>query len=104
MYKLNYYVPVAAKEKTKQALFDIGVGMFDNYQNCSWETLGRGQFKPVGNANPNIGELDKLEVLQEYKVEMICSDELIELAVHTLKKIHPYEEVAYEVFKMEEFN
>jgi len=102
MYKLNYYVPVAAKEKTKQALFDIGVGNFDNYQNCSWETLGRGQFKPIGNANPNIGELDKLEVLEEYKVEMICNDELIRQAVQTLKEAHPYEEVAYEVFKMED--
>ena len=102
MYKLNYYVPVVAKEKTKQALFDIGVGMFDNYENCSWETLGQRQFKPVGNANPNIGELNKLEVLEEYKIEMICSDELIRQAVKILKDTHPYEEVAYEVFKMED--
>jgi hypothetical protein len=101
MCKLNYYVPLEAKEKTKQALFDMGVGMFKNYENCSWETLGYGQFKPVANANPTIGELDKLEVLQEYKIEMICSDALIQQAVKTLKEVHPYEEVAYEVFKME---
>ena len=103
MYKLNYYVPVEFKEKTKQALFNIGVGRFDNYENCSWESLGQGQFKPVANANPTIGKLDTLEVLDEYKIEIICKDELIELAVKTLKKVHPYEEVAYEVFKMEEF-
>jgi len=103
MYKLNYYVPVEFKEKTKQALFNIGVGRFDNYENCSWESLGQGQFKPVSNANPTIGKLDTLEVLDEYKIEIICKDELIELAVKTLKKVHPYEEVAYEVFKMEEF-
>jgi len=88
MYKLNYYVPTTAKEKTKKALFDIGVGMFDN--------------KPVGNANPTIGKLDTLEVLDEYKVEMICSDELIHKAVKTLKEVHPYEEVAYEVLKIED--
>ena len=103
MYKLNYYVPVDAKEKTKEALFNIGVGMFDNYENCSWETLGKGQFKPVANAHPTIGALDTIEVLDEYKIEMICKDELIELAVKTLKEAHPYEEVAYEVFKMENF-
>jgi len=103
MYKLNYYVPVDAKEKTKEALFNIGVGRFDNYQNCSWETLGKGQFKPVANANPAIGKLDTLEVLDEYKIEMICKDFLIKLAVKTLKDAHPYEEVAYEVFKMEDF-
>lgn len=103
MYKLNYYVPVEAKEKTKEALFAIGVGMFENYEYCAWESLGRGQFKPVGSANPHIGELDKIEYLDEYKVEMICHDSLIRQAVATLKEAHPYEEVAYEVFKMEEF-
>ncbi|MFT7860343.1 MAG: NGG1p interacting factor NIF3, partial [Sulfurimonas sp.] len=98
MYKLNFFVPANEKEKVKQALFDIGVGRYENYECCSWETLGRGQFKPVKNANPAIGELDKLEVLDEYKVEMICKKELIEEAIKTLKKAHPYEEVAYEVF------
>lgn len=103
MYKLNYYVPAENKEETKEALFAIGVGKFNNYEKCSWESLGTGQFKPVGNANPHIGEVNKLEVLQEYKVEMICLDELIDKAVATLKEVHPYEEVAYEVFKIEEF-
>ncbi|MBA3025956.1 MAG: NGG1p interacting factor NIF3 [Sulfurimonas sp.] len=103
MYKLNFYVQKDAKEATKQALFEIGVGMFENYEQCSWETLGMGQFKPINAANPHIGEVDKLEVLEEYKVELICKDELIELAVQTLKEAHPYEEVAYEVFKMEAF-
>jgi hypothetical protein len=103
MYKLNYYVPADAKEKTKQALFDIGVGMFENYECCSFETLGTGQFKPINNANPHIGELDKIETVQEYKVELICHDHLIKEAVKVLKESHPYEEVAYEVFKMEDF-
>lgn len=102
MYKLNFFVPVSDKEKVKQALFDIGVGRYENYECCSWESLGQGQFKPVNNANPSIGELDQLEVLDEYKVEMICKDELIQEAVKTLKEVHPYEEVAYEVFAMVE--
>ena len=103
MYKLNFFVPAEAKEGVKKALFDIGVGRYENYEHCSWETLGQGQFKPVSNANPHIGTLDKLEILDEYKVELICDDSLIALAVKTLKEAHPYEEVAYEVFKMEEF-
>ncbi|PHQ65597.1 MAG: NGG1p interacting factor NIF3 [Sulfurimonas sp.] len=103
MYKLNYFVPTDAKEKTKQALFDIGVGRYENYECCSFETLGTGQFKPIGNASPHIGELDRVERVQEYKVEMICSDKLIREAVKVLKTVHPYEEVAYEVFRMEEF-
>lgn len=104
MYKLSYFVPEDSKESTKKALFEIGVGKIGNYECCSWETLGHGQFKPVGSANPSIGEVDKLEVLEEYKVEMICSDQLIKKAVERLKEVHPYEEVAYEVVKLEDFN
>jgi len=103
MYKLNYYVPADAKESTKEALFAIGVGMFNNYESCCWESLGEGQFKPIHNANPHIGTLNILEKVAEYKVEMICSDALIHKALTTLKETHPYEEVAYEVFKIEEF-
>ena len=102
MYKLNYYVPLDAKELTKQALFDIGVGKIGNYESCSWETLGQGQFKPIADANPTIGRLGELEVLDEYKIELICKDELIQKAIRVLKDVHPYEEVAYEVFKMED--
>ncbi len=103
MYKLNYFVPIEAKESTKQALFDIGVGRYENYECCSFETLGTGQFKPINNANPHIGQLDKIEKVQEFKVEMICNTELIKKAIEVLKEVHPYEEVAYEVFRMEEF-
>jgi len=103
MYKLNYYVPTDAKESTKEALFAIGVGRFKNYECCCWESLGEGQFKPIKDANPHIGTLNILEKIAEYKVEMICSDKLIKKAVATLKEAHPYEEVAYEVFKMEDF-
>jgi len=103
MYKLIYFVPLDAKEKTKEALFNIGVGRYENYEFCSFETLGVGQFKPIGDANPHIGRLDRVEKVQEYKVEMICSDELIKEAVKVLKESHPYEEVAYEVFRIEEF-
>jgi hypothetical protein len=102
MYKLIYFVPIEAKEKTKEALFTMGAGMFDKYECCSFETLGMGQFKPIGDANPHIGSLNKLEVLEEYKVEIICKDELVHKAVEVLKESHPYEEVAYEVYKLED--
>ena len=103
MYKLIYFVPIEAKEKTKEALFSLGVGKFNNYESCSFEVLGQGQFKPINNANPYIGTKDTIEYVNEYKVEMICSDELIKKAVEVLKEAHPYEEVAYEVLRLEDF-
>ena len=103
MYKLIYFVPTEAKESTKQALFSLGAGKFNNYESCSFETLGTGQFKPIDKANPHIGSLNTLEIVEEYKIEMICTDELIKQALQILKESHPYEEVAYEVYKLEEF-
>lgn len=103
MYKLNFYVPSKNKEEVKNALFNIGVGRYNNYDKCSFETKGTGQFRPINEANPHIGNLDKLELVEEYKIEMVCSDELIKKAVKVLKESHPYEEVAYEVFKIEDF-
>jgi len=103
MYKLAFYVPAEDKESVKKALFEIGVGKYENYEYCSFETLGIGQFKPIEGAKPFLGEVNMLEKVDEYKVEMICSDELINEAVKVLKETHPYEEVAYEVFRMEEF-
>ena len=102
MYKLHYYVPREAKEKTKDALFKIGAGKFNNYEHCSFETLAQGQFKPIANANPYIGTKNKVEYVEEYKVEMICEDSLIKRAIEVLKEAHPYEEVAYGVIKLED--
>lgn len=101
MYKLNFFVPSEDKERVKEALFAIGVGRYNNYECCSFETLGTGQFKPINKAHPHIGELNKIEHVEEYKVEMICEEALIKKAIEVLKETHPYEEVAYEVFKME---
>ncbi len=103
MYKLAFFVPKEDKEKVKEALFSIGVGRYENYDKCSWETLGTGQFRALQGADPHIGSIGAVENVEEYKVEMICSDDLIQKAIYTLKEVHPYEEVAYEVFKMEEF-
>lgn len=104
MYKLNFFVPEKNKEEVKQSLFDIGVGKHKLYDHCAFESVGTGQFRPSNSANPHIGQPDKLEYVQEYKIEMICQDHLIKEAVSTLKKIHPYEEVAFEVIKLETYD
>lgn len=101
MYKLNFFVPSKDKERVKEALFAVGVGRYENYECCAFETLGMGQFKPINKANPHIGELNKVELVEEYKVEMICEETLIKKAISVLKEVHPYEEVAYEIFKIE---
>lgn len=100
MYKLSFFVPQEQLETVKQALFDVGVGKIGSYDSCCWQTLGEGQFRPLAGSDPHIGALDTVERLPEWKVEMVCSDQLIRLAVETLKRAHPYEEVAYDVWQL----
>ena len=103
MYKLNFFVPTESKEAVKQALFDIGAGKYENYDMCAFESIGTGQFRPLDKASPHIGNNNILEYVEEYKVEMVCENSIIKKAVDTLKIVHPYEEVAFEVIKMENF-
>ncbi|WP_409524753.1 NGG1p interacting factor NIF3 [Nitrincola sp. MINF-07-Sa-05] len=102
MYKLCFFVPEADLEVVKQALFDAGVGRIGDYDGCCWQTLGTGQFRPLSGSNPHIGKQDALEKVAEWKVEMVCDDQLIRQAVATLKQAHPYEEVAYDVWRLED--
>lgn len=102
MYKLCFFVPEESRDSVKQALFDIGVGRIGDYDSCCWQTRGLGQFRPLAGSNPHIGTQGSLEILEEWKVEMVCDDMLICEAVATLKRAHPYEEVAYDVWRLED--
>jgi hypothetical protein len=100
MYKLSFFVPLDAAELVKDRLFSIGVGRIGHYDCCCWQTKGQGQFRPLDGSNPHVGQKDKIEYIDELKIEMVCQDDLISEAIRVLKESHPYEEVAYEYFKV----
>ena len=103
-YKLCFFVPIAHATAVKKAVFATGAGTIGQYKHCAFQVLGQGQFLPSGDANPAIGEAGKEETVEEYKVEILCLDERnAKDAVRELKKAHPYEEVAYEVYRIEDF-
>ncbi|MDG2394847.1 NGG1p interacting factor NIF3 [Candidatus Thioglobus sp.] len=101
MYQISFYVPEKDLELVKNAMFNAGAGKFNNYENCAWQTIGMGQFKPINNANPTIGALDELEAIEEYKVEMMCVEDNLQIVIEAMKFAHPYEQVAYSVYKMD---
>ena len=76
-------------------MFATGAGRIGDYDSCCWQTLGQGQFRPIDGAKPYIGQQGVLETVEEYKVELVCQDDLIVAAVAALKQAHPYEEPAY---------
>ena len=102
-YRLTFYVPSSDLVAVKEAVFAKGAGKFPGYDQCCWQTLGEGQFRPLAGSHPSIGQHGVLESLPEYKVELLCSAECIADVVCALKSAHPYEEPAYEVYRLEDF-
>ena len=104
MYKIIFFVPDAHLEIVKQAIFTAGAGCIGNYDQCCWQTPGQGQFRALEGSDPLIGKQGELERVEEYRVELVCEDQLISQAIDALKKDHPYEEPAFDVIKLETLN
>jgi hypothetical protein len=103
MYQISFYVPLEFSDKVKQSMFDAGAGKIGNYESCSFETQGRGQFCPTIGANPFLGKIGGLELVDEVKVEMVCDKAVIKEVILALKKNHPYETPAYHVLEILDF-
>lgn len=102
MYKLVFFVPESHLEQVKTAVFNAGAGSIGNYDQCCWQVVGAGQFRPLAGSNPFIGQANQLERVTEYRVEMVCPDALIKAAVTALRAAHPYEEPAIDVWRLVE--
>ena len=102
MYKLTVYIPVSHLETVKEALFAAGAGRYAAYDRCCWQVLGQGQFRPLEGSDPFIGQTGKVERVAEYRVEMICTDDVIDAVAAALRAAHPYEEPAFDFVRMYE--
>jgi hypothetical protein len=101
MYKLCFFVPESHLEPVKEAVFAAGGGRIGDYDSCAWQTSGQGQFRALEGADPYLGKLGEIERVTEYKVELVCSEETIDSAITAMKTAHPYEEPAYDVYRLE---
>jgi hypothetical protein len=100
VYKLCFYVPVSHLESVKAAVFGTGAGRVGDYDNCSWQVLGMGQFRPLAGSKPFLGQQDELAQVDEYRVEMVCAAQYVKAAVAALQEAHPYEEPAWDVIAL----
>ena len=103
MYKLVFFVSLSHSEIVKKAVFFNGGGHIGNYDCCSFETEGVGQFRPLDGSQPYLGENGQIEQVVELRVEMVVEDGKIKQVVEAMKKAHPYEVPAYDVIKLEDF-
>ncbi len=100
MLKLIYFVPESHLECTKAAIFAAGAGAFEGYDQCAWQVLGTGQFRPLAGTNPAIGRIDCLEQLPEWRVETIVPEHLAAQVAKALNASHLYEVPAFEFVQL----
>jgi len=99
--KLVTFVPTADAEKVRKALFDVGAGHIGNYDSCSFNVNGTGSFRGNDETNPYVGEKNKLHLEEEIRIETIFLKHLQSRVIQSLLAAHPYEEVAYDIYPLE---
>lgn len=88
-------------EKVRDALWKNGAGAIGNYDEASFRVFGKGTFRSREGANPSVGKIGERENVNEWKLEVIAPQSKIDACVQSMKAAHSYEEVVYEVVKLE---
>ena len=100
--KIVVFVPESHTNIVREAIGEAGAGKIGNYTHCSFSSKGVGRFKPEQGAHPAIGEVGKLESVQEERIEVVCERNQLKAIIAAIKKVHPYEEVALDIYPLEE--
>ena len=98
--KLVVFVPEGYEERVRNALAEAGAGWIGNYSHCSYQVLGTGTFLPREGASPFTGLQGSLEKVREYRLETIFYRYCRQRVLEALKAVHPYEEVAYDLYPL----
>lgn len=99
--RLITFAPTDKAEEVRQAVFNAGAGHIGKYSECSFNSEGTGTFKAEPGAEPYVGEIGKRQHEKETKIEIVYPAYLEAQVVKALIDNHPYEEVAYDIFTME---
>lgn len=95
--KIYVTIPPENVEDVRNAICKAGAGNIGNYSYCSTSVKSIGTFKPNSQANPYIGEKNKLEFVEEEKLEVICDVENVKNVIKKLREVHPYEEPGIDI-------
>lgn len=101
LVKVIVFVPPEAAEDVSAAMADAGAGVIGKYRHCGFRTAGTGTFIPGEDAEPYSGEAGRLNLAEEVRLEMIVPPFLLKRVIKAMLGRHPYEEVAYDVYRTE---
>lgn len=100
--KIVVMIPKESTQKVRDVVCNVGAGAIfgSNYKYCTSCTKSIGTFIPNDNANPYIGEANKLEIVEEDRLEFICEIDKVKNVISKLKEAHPYEEPAIDIIPL----
>ena len=98
--KLIVFVPPESLDAVRDALFAAGAGRIGDYERCSWYTEGTGTFLGGAGTDPAIGEPGREERVIELRLETVFPAERHEDVIAALRRAHPYEEPAFDVYEL----
>ena len=99
--KLVVFTPISHADIVRKALGEAGAGKIGNYDFCSFTSRGVGRFQGNEKSNPTIGKAGEYEEVEEERIEVFVPREILEKVVRAMRKVHPYEEVAYDIYPVE---
>ena len=99
--KFVVFVPESHVQIVLRTMGDAGAGVIGNYTHCTFSTKGIGRFKPEIGAHPHTGEIGKLEEVVEERIETIIERAKLAELIKAIRKVHPYEEIAFDVYPLE---
>jgi dinuclear metal center YbgI/SA1388 family protein len=98
--KLVTFVPLSHTASVREAVFLAGAGQIGNYDCCSYNSAGEGTFRALAGADPFVGTTGTLHTEPELRIETIFPSYLENKIVDALKQVHPYEEVAFDIYPL----
>jgi dinuclear metal center YbgI/SA1388 family protein len=98
--KLAVYVPAPDAEALRGVLAAAGAGRIGDYDHASFSSPGEGRFRPLEGAQPTIGTVGSVEVVDEVRVEVVLPRARRAAVVRAMLAVHPYEEPAYDVVEL----
>jgi len=102
-YKVQVSVPVKYAEKIRRAINEAGGSRQGNYDYATGSIRSIGRWRPLSGASPYIGKVGEIEQVEEEIICFLCHQDKLEDVVMVIKKLHPYEEPAIDIFARYEF-
>lgn len=99
--KIAVFVPPDHADALRKAMWEADAGHIGDYSDCSFNVEGNGTFRGNENTNPAIGKKGRLETVREVRLEMICPAFIVQNVVGAIRKAHPYEEPAIDVYPLQ---